>query len=1223
WIDHASASWVNAPGLTFVSFDDLLDDPRSQAVRLASELDLPRPSDEVLSAVEAFTDKDLRRSTQVVEEAGPNLVRARAIWDLVRSHDPQSELLHALFDQTWNERNERRSAVNRLEVDGAADRATARRELEVQRRELGVQRRAFDEMRGQRDVTRAELRSTEQARSSLDKRLAESERKVNRRGHETQSARRAAARWEAEYERLRSRRSVRLSLGVAEQLRPVVRAVRSVRGTDDTFRRRSPAERQKPKGQEPKRPAHAPASQEQAAALTATLLAAAPGSDRTAGPLVSICVLNRDGADHLARLLPALAATTYRDFELVVVDNGSSDESLELLRSADVGAPVTLIENEQNASFSDGNNQAVAAADGDLVLLLNNDVESVGPGWLGRMVDTLEGQDAAAVGARLVYPRRPGMTENQGDSLFPDLTLQHRGVHFDGGVDGVPRGRNLGAGEDPMSNEACAVTELPAVTAACMLVRRDAYDAVGGLMSGYLYGTEDVDLCLRLRANGGRIVYDGQAVLWHHEYGTQNASGREVKRRNRIHNREMFVDHWGSRLYRQVMLDQLSGKGGWSDEQLHVAITVTKDDPDAGYGDYYTAHELGDALVDLGFNVSYVERYDDRWYDLADDIDVLVVLLDGFELRRVSRSVLSVAWVRNWTERWIEKPWFSDFDLVLASSATTRDLIQARTSKAAHLFPLATNPARFSPTGEQATSCLGVFTGNYWDAPRAIIPALRALPDDVGVRVHGSNWEGVEGVVSKAHGPVDYESLPKVYRGASAVIDDTAAHAAPYHAVNSRVFDALATGTPVITDNPVGLAELLGEGHGDDLLVWSDGASLQQQLQWVRDNPDEALARAQRWREIVLRDHTYDRRAAQLRELLVGHVSATRVGIAIGVPHDDQRPQWGDEHFARDVQRQLEQRGYPCRVFILPEWEQAYTAREDVMLHLFGLSELRTRSGQTNVLWNISHPELVTPELVDRYDIVCSAGSTFAEQLSAECATPVHYLPQATEPARFVPQSSDAPQHQLLFVGNSRKVHRKIIDDTVAVLAGLGNPELAIYGADWTPDLVDQRHVAASHVDNDKLHAYYAAADVVLNDHWDDMREHGFLSNRLYDALAAGAFVVSDFVDGVDEQFDGAVVTYRNRAELAEVLTRYLADDDARRALAAKGRATVLAQHTFGHRVDRLRELFEAHREEADHDGRVVGDAPASQVGDAPTGQVGDAPTGQVGDAPASQVGDA
>jgi O-antigen biosynthesis protein len=130
--------------------------------------------------------------------------------------------------------------------------------------------------------------------------------------------------------------------------------------------------------------------------------------------------------------------------------------------------------------------------------------------------------------------------------------LQHRGIHFIG-ADGIPTARNLGVADDALGEAAQHVGEAAGVTAACLLVRRAAFDAVGGYTPGYIYGTEDVDLNIKLRGNGGRLVYDGLAALWHHEYGTQNAEGQEWKRRNWARNRQLFVNRFGPQAFRTVL----------------------------------------------------------------------------------------------------------------------------------------------------------------------------------------------------------------------------------------------------------------------------------------------------------------------------------------------------------------------------------------------------------------------------------------------------------------------------------------------------------------------------------------------------------------------------------------------------------------------------------------------------------------------------------------------
>jgi spore maturation protein CgeB len=107
-------------------------------------------------------------------------------------------------------------------------------------------------------------------------------------------------------------------------------------------------------------------------------------------------------------------------------------------------------------------------------------------------------------------------------------------------------------------------------------------------------------------------------------------------------------------------------------------------------------------------------------------------------------------------------------------------------------------------------------------------------------------------------------------------------------------------------------------------------------------------------------------------------------------------------------------------------------------------------------------------------------------------------------------------------------------------------------------------------VPNRDLPSYYGAAGIVLNDHWVEQVEAGLINNRLYDALAAGAFVISDPVPGLEEEFDGGVVTYCGAADLALKVERFLANPAARERYVERGRRAVLARHTIAHRADEL-----------------------------------------------------
>ena len=1015
----------------------------------------------------------------------------------------------------------------------------------------------------------------------LEARIARLEAELARRSAELRDARSASKdqgreleRLSRELGRLRGRRSVRLAVGVSNRVRRAIVAGGTVAAA---LSKRSAGLRADLDEARQGRRQRATAAEERD--LARAIAADLPAPSARRGRLVTIVVLNRNGKAHLARCLAGLDRTTYTDFELVLVDNGSTDGSADAVARQSHAFDLQVIRNPDNRSYSEANGQGVAAARGELILFLNNDVEPVTPDWLGHLVATLEAEDAVAVGARLIYPSHRG--HPRGGVRYPDLTVQHAGVVFDR-QGGVPSPRPLGAGGDPRAAGMTDVRAVPALTAACLLVRRDAFEAVGGFDIGYEYGLEDVDLCLKLQAAGGRLVFDGRAALWHHESASRKAADPAVWSRRVQGNREHYLDRWGPRLFREALLDALHGGTRWAPEPFHVALTVTADDPAAGYGDWYTAHELGEALTALGWTVSYLERRMEWWYEPDPTLDAVVVLIDGFDIRRLPSHVLTLAWLRNWAERWLEHPWFDDFDLVFASSQPIADLVRARSAKVASVMPIATNPDRFHPAEpETERSCDVLFVGNDWGEDRAVVEALPALARaGFHVELFGRGWDRHTALADVHRGNLPYAEVPAAYAAARIVVDDAASPTAPYASVNSRVFDALAAGSLVVSNGAAGVQQLFGPRFP----TWTDAASLVDVVGRLLADPVGSRALAAELRAIVTERHTYALRAAFVRDALIGWATAPRFGIRIGIPRAEEAESWGDYHFARALQRALERTGHPSRVHLLPAWQGSVAARDDVALHIFGLSEAPTRPAQVNLLWQISHPDLASRELYDRYDAAFVASDRFAERMARVAATPVQSLHQATDPERMHPGAA-APHHELLFVANSRNVRRPIVEHLLGT-----DRDLAVYGRGWSEALLEPRFLKGEAIPNSDVAAYYAAADVVLNDHWPDMRAEGFISNRIYDALASGAFVISDHLDEIAAEFDGAVPTYRDQAELLSLIDRYQAAPEERRRLAEHGRSIVLRAHTFDRRAEAVVAVAVARL--ASRPDRVVGAGP-------------------------------
>ncbi len=224
-----------------------------------------------------------------------------------------------------------------------------------------------------------------------------------------------------------------------------------------------------------------------------------------APPPVTLIIPTRNGLALIRQCVDSiLEKTTYPDYDIVIVDNNSDDPATLAFFDAAARDPrVTIRRDERPFNYSALNNDAVAAARGDYVALVNNDIEVITPGWLGEMVSLAMQPGVGAVGARLWYP---------------DDSLQHGGVVVGlGGVAGHAH-KTLPRGAPGPFFRAQLIQSFSAVTAACLVVNKALYAAVGGLNERDLaVAFNDVDFCLKLLKAGYRNVWTPHAELYHHE----------------------------------------------------------------------------------------------------------------------------------------------------------------------------------------------------------------------------------------------------------------------------------------------------------------------------------------------------------------------------------------------------------------------------------------------------------------------------------------------------------------------------------------------------------------------------------------------------------------------------------------------------------------------------------------------------------------------------------
>lgn len=226
---------------------------------------------------------------------------------------------------------------------------------------------------------------------------------------------------------------------------------------------------------------------------------------RNYDPLISIIIPNKDHIDDLKRCMDSIEQnSTYKNYEYIIVENNSTDPAtFEYYKKLEAENPkVHMVYWDGVFNYSAINNYGASFAKGEYLLLLNNDTEIINPDCLEELLGYCMRSDVGAVGARLYYE---------------DDTIQHAGVVIGfGGIAGhcfVMQKR----GTTGYCHRIICAQDYSAVTAACMMVKRSAFDAVDGLSEDLAVAFNDIDFCMKLRQAGYLIVYNPYAELYHYE----------------------------------------------------------------------------------------------------------------------------------------------------------------------------------------------------------------------------------------------------------------------------------------------------------------------------------------------------------------------------------------------------------------------------------------------------------------------------------------------------------------------------------------------------------------------------------------------------------------------------------------------------------------------------------------------------------------------------------
>ena len=248
-------------------------------------------------------------------------------------------------------------------------------------------------------------------------------------------------------------------------------------------------------------------------------------------PLVSVIIPNKDEKETLQTCLEMLEKNTgYQNFEIIIVENNSTtDEIFRYYKELSRNRKIHLLRWGKEFIYSAINNFAAAHAKGEYLLFLNNDVKSINPDWLEEMLGVCQRPEVGGVGAKLIYP---------------DNTIQHAGCVI--GMGGIAGHMfvDMPADRTGYLHKASLLQDMSAVTAACLLMKKEVFEQAGGFTEELAVAFNDVDLCLKVRKNGYLIVYDPYAKLYHMESKTRGAEDSKEKVRRFQTEIEYMRCHW-------------------------------------------------------------------------------------------------------------------------------------------------------------------------------------------------------------------------------------------------------------------------------------------------------------------------------------------------------------------------------------------------------------------------------------------------------------------------------------------------------------------------------------------------------------------------------------------------------------------------------------------------------------------------------------------------------
>lgn len=656
----------------------------------------------------------------------------------------------------------------------------------------------------------------------------------------------------------------------------------------------------------------------------------------------------------------------------------------------------------------------------------------------------------------------------------------------------------------------------------------------------------------------------------------------------------------------RLLLSLLSLSFALSANAADIGLKISAGQNWLSWGDYILGQDLKNGFETIGYSVE--PAYMDNFYpqDATDTkIDVYMhgfipfnppphgnkinVMYLYYPLETANtqkfenlKNISEPEWMSLQTELW-------DFQLIAVASPTYQKEIEKLGIKTIFV-PQFTNPRKFFYEYDESNAYDILFVGR---PGYERISAKWAIESGFDVALFGEGWENQAPKEMVKGTYIDNAELHKYYASAKIVLNDTRDDMKKAGFISNRVFDVTASGGFLISDYMPEIEQF----YGYTIPMFKSKEELKQLLDYYLSHPEERTKKAKQAQQITLSLFTSDLAAQKIMDAVEElrtpknqnrNLDYSKLALKNPWPADARNV--GEYWLGLDLENGLKKNGFDTRTYyfnrqfypddfyreagnlLYMQFKYNRTDFEDDnknrIMYLYFPTEIpdTTKFKNTRDEFQFNTDASLNDQL-QFFDLIATPATALIPELEKKGHHAV-FVPQFTNPNKFKYEYDDTLKSELLFVGSP---WYERVSVTYAIENGY---DISVYGLKWEGKIPKQ-YIKGEYIDNNILNRYYSSAKIVLSDHPDDLAQMGLVINRLYDASAVGAFIISEYSPYIEQIFGNAIPMYKNQEEFKQLVDYYLAHPEERLKKAKQAQNITLQRFTNVAVGKQLKQLFE------------------------------------------------